>query len=248
MHHRSLLCFAPLLLVSGLLRPATAGLLHSYDLTSSFNDQLGGPSLTHTGALTPGAGYTFASGQAGLTLSSALPDPADYSIRMVFELNTLSNGAWSNILNFHNADHELYDFCGGTDNGATIPCALQLYPDSGGTGAGILANTFVDLLFTRDSGTNTVNAWLGNTEVYTSLNDTEGRGIFSDPNNIIRFFQDENSGTENSPGTVKLIQIYSGNITPADEVNGLLTATPEPGSYALLGLAALGLGYRRRKR
>ena len=67
-----------ILCIAGLVPGAQAGLIHSYDLTTSFNDQLGGPALTSSGPLGP-SGYSFNAGAAGLTLSNALPDPANYT-------------------------------------------------------------------------------------------------------------------------------------------------------------------------
>lgn len=63
---------------------------HSYDLTVSFADTLGGPSLVpRGGTLVPGSGYGFGPNQ-GLDLGSGLANPANYSIRMIFKLDVIS--------------------------------------------------------------------------------------------------------------------------------------------------------------
>src|ERR1017187_6336549 len=67
---------------------AAAGITpsHSYDLTISLADSLGGPSLVPLGGtLVPGTGYVFGANQ-GLNLSGAFANPANYSIRMTFKI------------------------------------------------------------------------------------------------------------------------------------------------------------------
>ena len=224
---------------------ASADLIHEYDLTSSFNDTLGGPSLTHSGSLGP-SGYSFLAGQGGLTLSNALPDPATYTIEISFELDTVSSGQrWSDILNFHNSDFELYDYCGvSSDHGATSPCTLQLFPNTGA--GGILSNTFTDLIFSRDGSNNTVQAWLNGVQIIADLNDSGGTAIFNDTNNIIRFFKDDPATSgEDSNGTVTSINIYDKVYTPSNIPE---PSIPEPATLTLLGTGTIVLLGKLRRR
>ena len=218
---------------------ANAAMIHDYDLTSSLNDILGGPSLTGNPANIGPTGYTFGAGTGGLTVSNAFSDPATYTIEMRFELNTDTSGqVWNDILNFHNSDHELYDECGS-------PCTLDLYPSAAGTTA-IPSGQFVDLVFSRDGSTNTVSAWIDGSSEFLALDDSELRAVFSDTNNIARFFYDENGASENAPGTVSTIKIFDQAYTPDTLPDA--GAVPEPASTFLMGagLGAILLAVRRR--
>jgi hypothetical protein len=221
----------------------SAALIHSYDLTVSLNDALGGPALTGNPSNIGPSGYTFAAGAGGLTLSNALPDPATYTIRIVFQLDTVaSQETWSNILNFHNSDYELYDYCGqSTDYGATDPCTVQLYPSTGA--GGILSGVFTTLIFSRDGAHNLVQAWLDGAPILVDLDDSTGRAIFSDTNQIIRFFKDDpQTQTEDSPGVVSSIEIYDAVYTPAD-INGEPVPALAPWGLATLAILVLACGF-----
>ena len=54
-----------------------------------------------------------------------------------------------------------------------------------------------------------VQAWLGREQIIANLDDSAGRAIFNDVNNIIRFFQDDlASVTENSGGSMTMVKIF----------------------------------------
>jgi hypothetical protein len=221
---------------------SAAGMLHSYDLTSSLNDLVGSIALTGNPGNIGSNGYSFGAGPSGLTLSNGLSNGASYTIEMRFQLNTVASlQTWSDILNFHNADNELYDYCGpSSDHGATSPCVLQLYAT--GSGGAILSNTFVDMVINRDGGSGAVNAWLNGAQALTNVDDsTNNYAVFNDVNHIIRFFQDENGGGENSAGIVSRINIYDGAYTPNNLPGPPTSGTPEPASMALFGAGAVAL-------
>ena len=58
-------------------------------MNGSFADALGGPSLTPNGGTLNPTNCTFGPNQ-GLTLAGALQNPDNYSIEMVFSINTLT--------------------------------------------------------------------------------------------------------------------------------------------------------------
>ncbi|MBV8501659.1 MAG: PEP-CTERM sorting domain-containing protein [Paucibacter sp.] len=231
--------------ILGASQNACAGLIHSYDLTSSFADLLGGPSLSAGPGTIGPSGYSFSAGNAGLTLSGALPSASTYTIEMKFALDTAANtNAWSDVLNFHNSDDELYVFCGASpDHGATSPCTLQLYPYTGA--GGIMSNVVTDMIFSRDGSSNTVQAWLNGVQIISNMPDPSGFAVFNTPGNLITFFQDDTQTTvENAAGVVSSIKIFDQVYTPNNIPNG---SVPEPTSIALVGLGLLGIGAARRQ-
>jgi hypothetical protein len=159
---------------------------------------------------------------------------------MQFEFTSLHNG-WQNIINFHNSDHELYTLCGS-------PCSLQVYPDAASS-IPFVANTMYDLVFNHNTAGD-FNAYLDGVLALhrDGISDPEpGRTVFSDTDNIIRFFYDEFGNSENSPGVVKTINIYDQAYDP----NNLPTPThgvPEPSTLVLTGLALLALSRKSHRR
>ena len=231
-----------LLLVFAGPESASASVTHMYDLTTStpFSDTMGGPSLVPNGGTTTvGTGYVFGAGQ-GLSLSSALSDPANYGIEMVFKLNNVNgNGralnGFAKLIDTKNlsSDNAYYDLSGHLD-----------FFNVGSSATPVFANgVYADLLVTRDGATKEIKGSVDGIQVLDVF-DTGGIGIFSATNNIIHFFEDDTvavcspGGTdcEASSGTVKSITIF----------DGPLSATPEPGTLALLGGGVLAGWLKRR--
>ncbi|HEV3334429.1 MAG TPA: PEP-CTERM sorting domain-containing protein [Bryobacteraceae bacterium] len=218
---------------------ASANLVDSYNLTSSYNDLLGGPSLTpNGGTLTPGTGYVFGvntngTGE-GLSLSnSLLSNPGNYSIEMNFEIDTTSG--FRKLVDTKNLteDTQWYDINGH----------LQYFNQPTGADVVFTPGTFVDLLVNRNSTTNEVKGYV-NGVLETDFIDTGGDATFSGPNNIMWFFQDDNAfcgGCEVSSGTVKSIKIFDQPITPT-------AAVPEPSMlWGLLAACGVTLLVKVRK-
>ena len=118
-----------------------------------------------------------------------------------------------------------------------------------------LNGSFADALggpaINPDSGTLNPTNYSFNGVQQISFTDATGLAIFTGPNDIMRFFEDDViTGTqEASAGVVDFIKIYKGALTAA-EVRALEQAVPEPTTLLLTGF---GLGtlavtaWRRRE-
>ncbi|RYG22385.1 PEP-CTERM sorting domain-containing protein, partial [bacterium] len=114
----------------------------------------------------------------------------------------------------------------------------------GGSGAPIAANSFVDVVLTRDGATNLVKGYVNGVQAL-SFTDTSSLAVFS--GSTMQFFKDDNAvGGEASAGTVDMIHFYEGALTAA-QVAALPQAVPEPASMVALGLGALSILKRRKK-
>lgn len=215
------------LAVLGLTRSASAQ-AHSYDLTQSYADAYGGPSLTPNGGTRDSNGYTFAADQ-GPTLSGALTSLSSYSIEFVFSLNGTSG--YQKLIDFKDVspdDDGLYNLNGD----------INFYPYVFSAGSAVFTpGTPADVLLTRDGTTKLVTAYVDGVQEI-QFTDTDDEAVFS--SNDIHFFQDDThtGGSESGPGLLKSININS-------------TAAPEPSPVAGLGLAGLltaGLILKARRR
>jgi hypothetical protein len=234
---------AVLLLVAVVNRAQATSLIHSYDLTNSYADIFGGPSLVpNGGTLVAGTGYVFDAGQS-LSLSNALPGAlsGNYAIEMDVALNTAAGTSinnWSDLLNFINSDNELYEYCTTQTSGS---CTLNFFPYTYGADYTLQSGAFADILFNRDGTTQISNGYV-NGVLETTFTDTANEAVFSQPNNLIQFFLDDTvlcgSTCENSGGIVTSIKIYDGPETPV----------PEPTTLTLLGTGLVALAGKLRKR
>lgn len=209
-------------------------LIHDYQLNGTFADALGGPALVAAGGTLGGTGYTFAANQ-GLSLSNGLAGNGNYSIEMSFSFSNTGLGAgYRKILDFkdRSSDNGLY----------ALGKALNFYPVAT-AGTAFANNVNVDVVLTRDSGTNAVNGYLNGVNMWSFV-DAGSLAVFSSANDIVQFFKDDTvtGGGESSGGFVDYIRIYDGAIIPSPNGN-----VPEPGTLALLGVAALVAGLRRRR-
>ncbi|MGD9635182.1 MAG: choice-of-anchor Q domain-containing protein, partial [Pirellulales bacterium] len=188
--------------------PPSAGdtAVHVYELDGSLVDAEGGPSLVPLGGTLTPTGYGFEANQ-GLNLSLAGIDPTTYSIELVFSWDVLSGG-WQKIIDFHNLTN---------DEG--------LY--TAGNGLHFLNTAFADNLFspnvvrqlvlTRDDTTKTVRAFIDGTLAW-SFADSQGLAVLSGPNQILRFFQDDQvtEQSEAASGFVDRIRIFDRALSSAE--------------------------------
>ena len=231
-------------------------LIHDYQLNGTLADALGGPALVAAGGTLGGSGYTFAPNQ-GLSLSNGLAGGnGNYSIEMSFSFsNTGINAGYRKILDFKDrtSDNGLY----------ALGAGLNFYNQTASIGSAFANNVNVDVVLTRDSGTNLVTGYLNGVSMWSFV-DGGALAVFSGANDIVQFFKDDfNTGqTEASGGFADYIRIYDGAL---DSTQAQCVGTggsvancgipsqggnnvPEPGSLALIGAAALAAGLRRRRR
>jgi hypothetical protein len=227
---------------------AQTTLLGEFALQGSLaNNVAGGPPLQLlpvagvTGAVTS-AGYNFAKNQ-GLTFLSPNMSTTGYSIELSFRSNLDSTTSWAKLVDLYGKgtnDYGLYIYSG---NGTY---QLQFYPTATSSQTDFAVGANVDVMFTRDSATKLVTAYV-NGGLRFSFTDSSDLAVITATNQMLTFFADDTDqlGNEAASGTVNYIRIYNGALT-AGEVsalyaNGAPSAVPEPATTSLLtGLAALG--------
>ena len=202
---------------------------HVYELNNSLADANGGPALVPNGGTLTATGYDFEPDQ-GLSLSNALIDPADYTIKIAFSFDGYATGStWQSIINFKNL---------GSDDGLYSYFDRLVFYNSGNvvdSGSIFNANTTYNLVFSRESATDRITASIDGQQVWSYF-DTEQAAVFSETNNIIHFFQD--NGSEEQAGFVDRISIYDGLVDPpleedqrGAEFNRVVGAAADIGAY-----------------
>ena len=147
----------------------------------------------------------------GVAMSPAVPNGQVYSVAMLFAFDEV-NG-YRRILDFKN---------GTTDNGLYVYSGTIGFwgPGKWSTAAPITANTYVQVVVTRDASKN-LRVYVNGVE-HLSFVDSGDAGAL-DANNKFRFFQDNTQGsytTEASAGYAARIRVYDCALS-ATQVSGL---------------------------
>ena len=204
--------------------PEASGLKADYQFQGSLSSSVGtAPALANLGNNTFGNATVDGTSQTvlrfaqndGVVLSraSSLIENNVYTLVVLFSFSDVSS--WRRVIDFKNA---------ATDNGFyVLNGGLNFYPFAFGSAEVIPANTFVQVVLTRDEA-GSVAAYVDGVEQFTFI-DTEGEAELG-AGNALRFFRD--NGTEGSAGAVARIRVYNVAL-PATEV-AALDRLPDTGS------------------
>jgi hypothetical protein len=190
------------------------------------------------GATAPGTGLIL----SGLPLNTGTGAGAafgSYSIGMRFQFSEVSG--YRRMITFSPSDDSgMY-----VENGQfNFFEATQPKSNKGGT---ITSGSFVDFVLTR-SGAGSVTWYVNgsSTPALTAFPDTANAGAVT--SGSLQFFRDNTGGSDFSPaGRVSLLRIWNGPLAAADIPMAMV---PEPSALALVGLgvAAILVGARYRRR
>jgi hypothetical protein len=155
---------------------------------------------------------TFPEG-SGFQGTSNLASNSDFSVEVLFRFESVSG--YRKIVDFKAAAGSR----SAADDGLYVHNGLlNFYPVAeGGT---VEANTWHDVLLTRDGSTGAVTAYLDGAQQF-QFTDTAGAVI--GPDNQLSYFVDDvhTGGRESSAGAVARIRTYDGSLTPSE-------ALPDP--------------------
>lgn len=195
--------------------PTAAGvsLSHDYELIGNLNDSTGGPALTSGGGSISTSGYSFAAGK-GPSLSLAAINPASYSIEMRVKLSNISG--YNKLIDFKNrvSDLGLYVLNG----------SLDFYSFASGNKTPIAANTFYDIVLTRNASTKVVTGYVNGVQQFSFV-DTNGDAVFSAAPVFLR--DDTHTNTEQSGGVLSRLRIYSG-VLSASQIASIHSGSQPP--------------------
>lgn len=202
--------------VTGALTLSPA-VIHEYEFNGDLSDERGGPDLVSYGGTVNATNYTFGPNQ-GLSLSDGLVNSGNYSIEMVFQFSDIDT--WRKILDFKNLTHN-FGFYNSPAN------AVYFYPRGAGPANALTADTDVHLVVTRDATTDLFSAYADGVHQF-SFTDSVFDAIFTEPDDVIHFFNDDFFASQASSGVVDRIRIYDGALS-ASQVVDLFNGGLPPG-------------------
>jgi hypothetical protein len=189
----------------------------------------GGAFTTETVSGSPRTVWAFAS-RGGLRLnnvSSVLPNVSDYSIVAYFNFDAITG--YRKIVDYRDlgSDNGLYD----------LDSSLNFYPFVTGPPGQIPADTYVNVVLTRDAAGN-VKGCVDGTPAF-QFTDSNNDAV-ANVNDVLHFFIDDpiTGGNEQSSGAVARLRLYSGAVGTGEclKKNALsLPAQPPPTTTARTG-------------
>lgn len=206
-----------------------ANAIHEYLFSGNLNDSLatgGTPSLSANGGSVGGNGYSFAQGQ-GLSLSNWVPAGTDaqqdYTLEFYVRFDVFGNGSYGKLVDFKDRTED-QGFYIRNVSGGHRPVLWNVNHDSPPSGSFTLGQ-FHHVVLSRDEpGTDDLRMWLDGVEQWNLNDGGNEHAVFSRAGNIIHFFTDD-SGGENTAGTVDFIRIYDGGASQ-QEVANMYNARP----------------------
>lgn len=172
-----------------------------YELNGSYAETNGGSALVPAGGTLGATGYTFAAGQ-GPSVSNALANTGEYTIEMVFRMNSV--GSYLNLINFNNRTNDNAIYC--------LSGKAYLYSYSGGLSAttDFVAGQTHRLVVTRNASTKVTTAYVDGVQK-AQVTDSGDYYVASAANGILHFFHDD--GGEDAAGFIDQIRIYHSVLT-----------------------------------
>jgi uncharacterized repeat protein (TIGR01451 family) len=190
-----------------------AVLVDEFDLNGNLTDSLGNGTLVSNSG-TVGAGFLSFDRQYGPTLMVNSSLAGDYSIGMEFSLSDplgLEYNGWVSLVNFS-------DLQSDTNNQYLYEGYPTFYPITD-TGPDIVeSNTVVQMVLTRDGTTWAYNCYLNGNLENSFIDSQNGAvAIVQGGSAVFQLFQDDHvlSGYEASAGTLYLLKVWRGALTPA---------------------------------
>lgn len=192
--------------------PVTGGTLQAdYQFQNTRSSSVGSAAAltdlgtnSFTSAVVDGTSTTvlsFAQGNGlSLTPTTGVVPGDNYTIVVLVSLQQVTS--WRRLMDFKNAtsDTGLY-----VQNGH-----LYFYPSGSGNAVSIAANSWVQVVLTRDT-TGTVTGYVDGVQQF-QFSDTSNYAVING-SNTLRFFRDDSSSSEASAGSVARIRLYNGALT-----------------------------------
>lgn len=190
-----------------------------------------------------------------------LTSPANYSVVLLADFGLSTDIAATKVMDFKNlsTDDGLYinDATGELEFNQVSNQPLNVPLITTGVAPPVVADTYTQIVLTRDSSTNLVSIYQ-NGDLDFTVTDSDGLAILGDvsgatnPNADLTVFKDDGTGlggtlvNETTIGDIAGLRLYDGVLT-ADQVAELDTVVPEPVCGMTLMLV-LGTAVVRRRR
>jgi hypothetical protein len=210
---------------------ASANLVADYHMNGSLASSVGSaPALVDIGT------NSFVSESVDATTCNVLSFPQGNGLSLATN-GVISSDTYSLVLLFRfdnvSSYRKIADFKNGTqDQGLyTLSDTLVFYADAFGIHDVIPANTYVQVVLTRDGATKQVTGYVDGTQEI-QFTDTNDDAVIDSANTLRFFIDDQVTGGEESAGAVARIRLYDGVLTPS-EVSALDRTPSDCGGPAI---------------
>ena len=225
------------LALGALATPAHAALTADYQFQGNLASAAGTPpSLSNLGA-----GNAFVTESVDGASRTVLAFPQGNGVSLVPTTGVIPNATYTIVIlfRFESVDgyRKIVDFKGGTsDNGLYVnDGTLEFYPQTSGSPVSVAANTYAQVVLTRDNSGHVVGYIDGIQAI--DFADTDSDGVIG--GSLLQFFQDDSvtSFREASAGAVARIRLFNTALSPSEvaglDPTGPLVAAVLPSSRAV---------------